>query len=115
MLLLMNTLDTGFGFWNPLVWLAALLAAVIIALVIRSFGAKDYKKGTDQTLPFLSGDKQAEVEYIHVRASNLYWGYLEALKGYYSRVVPLHTGIMTDYLLWLFGTMAAVMIIGLLV
>jgi len=114
MLILMTQLDTGFGVWDPLVWLAALAVAIILGFIIRSFGVKDYKKGTDQTLPFLSGDKQENVEYIHIRASNLYWGYLDALKGYYSRLIPLHTGIVTDYLLWLFGTMAAAMIIGLL-
>jgi hypothetical protein len=28
---------------------------------------------------------------------------MDALRVYYAGLVPVHTGILTDYLLWLFG------------
>ncbi|WP_062397778.1 hypothetical protein [Methanogenium cariaci] len=38
-------------------------------------------------------------------------GFTEAMKGYYARVVPpLHTGCLTDYVLWFLGTFALLFI-----
>jgi hypothetical protein len=105
------TLQTGYGAWDPLVWLLVFVVTLIASYVIRGMGEKKYREDTDQTRPFLSGNKVPEGH--HIRASNLYWGYLEALKGYYQRMVPLHTGIPTDYALWLFGVMSLMLLIGL--
>ena len=44
----------------------------------------------------------------HVRAHNLYWGFFEAMKRYYDPVVRAHTGIVNDYLIWMFGLIALV-------
>ena len=107
------TLQTGFGSWNALIWLASFCVALVLAYVIRGAGRKDYRKGTGQTKPFISGNEEPGGGASHIPASNLYWGFLEALKGYYQKLVPLHTGVATDYVLWLFGVMAVVLIIGL--
>ena len=106
-------LDSGFGTWAPLVWVAAFLLALTVGYVIRSFGKSDYKKDSEQTKPFLSGNEEPDENLIHVRGSNLYWGYLEALKGYYEKLTALHTGSMADYLLWFFGVMAIMVLLGL--
>lgn len=105
------TLQTGTGFWNPILWILAFAIAFIIAFLIWSFGEKDYKKDTQQVKPFLSGNVEPGKGDVHVRAGNLYWGFTDALKGYYSRVVPLHTGILNDYVLWFIGIIAIVLII----
>jgi hypothetical protein len=109
------TLHTGFGAWNPAIWLAAFAVAVVVTLLIRAWGRKDYRKGTNQTKPFISGNEEPSHSGGHIPASNLYWGFLESLKAYYERLVPLHTGVPTDYLIWLLGVMAVVMVIGLVI
>ena len=30
----------------------------------------------------------------------MYWGFTHALKGYYDKLVPLHSGVVNDYLSW---------------
>jgi ABC-type multidrug transport system permease subunit len=105
------TLQTGTGFWNPIAWIIAFIIAIILSYIIWSFGEKDYKKETIQTSPFLSGNPEPQKGEMHVRAGNLYWGYLEALQGYYSRLIPLHSGIINDYVIWFLGVMAIVLVI----
>ena len=107
-----QTLQTGAGAWNPLLWLLALVVALGVALAIRSRGRKDFREG-DGRKPFISGNEEPAGGAGHVPASNLYWGFLESLKGYYARVVPAHTGVPTDYVAWLLGTLALMLIIGL--
>jgi hypothetical protein len=108
---LVESLSTGTGFWNPLAWLIAVLVAAVIVYLIRQRGESGYKKGTTQTVPFISGNPEPEKEMVHVRASNLYWGYLDALKGYYNFIVPAHTGVLNDYVLWYLGTTAALFVV----
>ena len=108
---LFESLSTGTGFWNPLAWLIAILVAAVIVYLIWRRGESGYKKGTAQTVPFISGNPEPGKEMVHVRASNLYWGYLEALKRYYDLIVPAHTGIVNDYVLWYLGVTALLMIV----
>ena len=103
------TLDTGAGFWTPVLLLLGLLVCIIIVLVIRAFGEKSYKRGTEQTKPFLSGNAEGNKDNMHVRAGNIYWGFLEALKEYYKPTTEAHTGDVTDYLIWYVGVMAVVL------
>ena len=106
------TLTTGSGTWNPLLWLLAFLVALAAAWLIRALGRKDYREGV-QAEPFISGNEEPENGGGHIPASNLYWGFTEAMKAYYQRLVPLHTGVPTDYVAWLLGVMALMLIIGL--
>ncbi|KQC03263.1 MAG: hydrogenase [Methanoculleus sp. SDB] len=105
------TLQTGTGFWNPVIWIIAFVIAFILAYLIWMLGEKDPKKTGDLIRPYLSGNPEPAKEAVHVPGGNLYWGFTEALQGYYSRVVPLHTGILTDYLLWFLGVMAFVLVL----
>ena len=107
------TLETGAGVWNPLVLVVVMVVATIITLVIRSIGEKGFKKGTRQQVPFISGNVP-EGEDTLVKGSNLYWGFVEAFKGLYDKLIPLHTGVATDYVLWGFAVMAVIIVIGLL-
>ncbi|KQC08664.1 MAG: hydrogenase [Methanolinea sp. SDB] len=108
---LIASLYTGSGYWNPLVWLIAIVVVVVIIYLIWSRGESGYKKGTLQTTPFISGNPEPEKSGVHIPGGNLYWGYTEALKGYYSRLVPLHTGSLNDYLLWYLGVTAIIMVL----
>ena len=106
------TLTTGSGTWNPLLWLLAFVVALGIAWLIRTRGRKDFRPG-DGLKPFISGNEEPENGGGHIPASNLYWGFTEAMKAYYQRLVPLHTGVPTDYVAWLLGVMALMLVIGL--
>jgi len=97
---LLETFSTGSGFWNPLVWGCAITVAFIIMYVLRSFGKKDYKEGTGQTQAFLSGNPEYEKEQMHVKGSNVYWGFTEALSWAYKVFEKMHTGNVSDYILW---------------
>jgi len=96
----LNTLETESGFWNPLVWGTIILISFIIVYAIRSFGKTGYKKGTEQTKPFLSGNIEGDKDKSHVKASNLYWGFIESLRGLYNTLTKMHTGNVNDYVLW---------------
>lgn len=109
-----QTLITGSGYWNPLLWLLALVVGLVVALAIRSRGRKDFREGEGRA-PFISGNKEPEQGGGHIPASNIYWGFLESLKGYYARLVPLHTGVPTDYVAWLLGIMALMLVVALTV
>lgn len=108
---LISTLTTGTGFWNPIAWILGIGVTAIVAWLIYSFGEKGFKPGTARADPFISGNPEPEKGLVHVRAGNLYWGYLEALKGYYDRVVPLHTGHLHDYVLWYLGMTALFLVL----
>ncbi len=93
------TLSTGFGSWNAIFWLAAFIVAMIIGWIIWRRGEGDHPAGKDGAAPYLSGNKEPEKGAVHIRGGNLYWGYTDALSGYYRWIKPLHTGNASDYVL----------------
>lgn len=107
------TVQTGFGVWNPVGWLIAFGVALGIAMAIRTLGRKDFRKD-DGRKPFISGNEEPAHGGGHIPASNMYWGFLESMKTYYGRIVPLHTGVLTDYLTWVLAVMALMLVIGLM-
>jgi hypothetical protein len=82
------------GYWSPLVWLASFVIVLAIALLIRSRGEKGFKHGTEQTLPFFSGNVQ---ERKNIHSSNLYWGFTTRLSKQLRLLTRAHTGIVNDY------------------
>lgn len=96
----LEKLTTDSGWWNPLVWGIVIVIAFLIIYVIRGFGKKEYKEGTEQTKVFLSGNPEYEKEKMHVKASNVYWGFMESLKWVYKILEKMHTGNVSDYVLW---------------
>lgn len=102
---------TGYGVWDPVAWLAAFVAALVVVYLIWKRGESSYKKGTELERPYLSGNPEPEKAEVHIRASNLYWGFLQALETYYDTVVPVHTGVLTDYMIWFVAVTALLLVI----
>lgn len=105
------TLNTGYGSYNPVYYLIALIITLIIGWIIWSLGRSDYNTSASSTAPFLSGNEEPQKEAVHIRASNLYWGYTDALSGYYNIIKPLHTGNTQDYLLAYLAVTALLIIV----
>ena len=97
---LIKSLTTNSGFWNPLVWGLAIVIAFLIIYILRGYGKKEYKKETEQTKVFLSGNPELEKEKMHVKADNVYWGFMESLKWLYGVLDKMHTSNVSDYILW---------------
>jgi hypothetical protein len=107
----MFTIETGSGFWNPLIWLSAMVIAFLIAYILRGMGRKEYKEKTDQTQSFLSGNPEYEKEQMHIKGSNVYWGFTESLKWGYNVLRRMHTGNVSDYVLWFVIVIATLFIV----
>lgn len=95
-----ETLSSSSGLWNPLVWITAVVIAFLVAYIIRGKGRTDYKKGTEQTKPFLSGNPEGDKEKMHIKGSNMYWGFTESMKWIYNILEKMHNGNISDYVLW---------------
>jgi len=87
-------LTTEAGHWDPILWLAAFTIILAIVYIIRSRGYKKYKRGTEQTLPFFSGNLPPAA---NIKSSNIYWGFFEAMGRYYKWLRRAHTGVVNDY------------------
>ncbi len=108
---LLETLKTGSGFWNPIVWVVAITIIFLLVYVLRGLGKKEYKKETGQTQAFLSGNPEYEKELMHVKSSNMYWGFTETMKSIYTVLKKMHNGNASDYVLWFLIIMAVVFVI----
>ncbi len=107
----MFTLESGSGFWNPLIWVLILAIAFLLFYGIRGFGKSLYKKGTEQTKVFLSGNQEPTQENMHIKASNLYWGFTTSMKSLYDVLRKMHTGNTSDYLLWFIIVLAVLFLL----
>jgi len=107
----MATLGFGLDFWDPIVCITAFLVLIAVIYFLRSRGQKKYKKGTAQTQIFLSGEEPPGAEQRHIKAHNIYWGFFQALKGYYDPTIKAHTGIINDYVIWFIAIAAATVVI----
>ena len=106
------TLQTNHGGWSARPCVLVFVAAVGVALWIRSVGRGDTRTGGDSQKPFISGNDLANPEDARVAASHMYWGFLEALRGYYSRLMEFHSGVLTDYVMWFLVVLAVLMAAG---
>jgi hypothetical protein len=107
----MFTLETGSGFWNPLIWGIAIVVTFLILYIIRGLGKKEYKEKTGQTQAFLSGNPEYEKEEMHIKGSNVYWGFTETLRWAYKVLEKMHNGNVSDYVFWFVVVLAVVFIL----
>ncbi|MEM0360004.1 MAG: hypothetical protein QXK06_01530 [Candidatus Diapherotrites archaeon] len=84
--------------WSPLVFIVSIVLVSLVVVVVRFFGKKDFVDGKFRADAFLSGNKPEEKH--EVKASNFFWGFFEALKGYYEKMLAIHTGLLNDYIFW---------------
>lgn len=113
--LILETLDTGTGYWHPLVWITSFVIIFLLVFIFRGFGNKKYKKGTGQTQAFLSGNVEYDKQFMHVQSSNLYWGWTESLKWVLDALKKMHTGNVSDYVLWFVVVMGLLLLsVGLI-
>ncbi len=105
--------STPSGFWDPLRWIIVMIIALLISYYIWKRGNPKHKKG-EQIKPFFSGYDAPSPEDAHIRAGNIYWGFITALKRYYAFVKSIHTGNINDYIGWYVGIMALMLIVFLL-
>jgi len=96
----LTAINDDIRIWNPLIWVLAIIIALLVVYIIRGFGRRDYKEGTGQTQAFLSGNPEYEKEKMHVPGENVYWGFTHALKWVYDIFNKMHTGNVSDYVLW---------------
>ena len=101
---------TGQGFWHALIWLAAALGVLLLSLALWSMGRREFRRGTEAELPFVSGER---VEDPKVGAPHLYWGFAEALRPFLERLRNLHSGLIGDYVGW-FAVILAVTLLLLM-
>jgi hypothetical protein len=101
-------LETGAGFWNPLVWLLSLFIIVLLVYFVRCFGEKKYNSGIEQTTSFYSGNTPPN---LPIKCNNIYWGFFKALDKYYKVLMNIHTGLVSDYVSWFILTI----VLGLIV
>jgi len=83
----------------------------LIVIYIRNKGEDSYKKNTEQDKPFISGNPEESKESSHLGASHIYWGFKEALKGYYNPLAKIHTGNINDYSSWIIVITVVILII----
>ncbi len=102
---------TGQGYWSALIWVAAALGVLVLAFGVWGRGRREYKRGTEQELPFVSGER---MENPHVGALHLYWGLTEALRPLLERLRNWHSGVVNDYAGW-FVVILGVILLLLLV
>jgi hypothetical protein len=97
---MIGTVATGFGFWNPLIWIVVIVVSFLFSWILWRCGEADYEETIEQTAPYLSGIAEPEKGIVHIRAGNMYWGFTKALSEYYDHLIPLHSGVVNDYVSW---------------
>ncbi|MBC8500043.1 MAG: hydrogenase [Candidatus Atribacteria bacterium] len=107
---MLGLLETGSGSWSAIIWIVLVLVIGSIVIYIRNKGEGSYKKNTEQDKPFISGNPEESKESSHLSASHIYWGFTEALKGYYNPLVKMHTGNINDYSSWIIVIAAIILI-----
>ncbi|MGQ9546727.1 MAG: hydrogenase [Dehalococcoidia bacterium] len=107
-------LESGYLFWNPLIWFMGFVGVLIVVHFLTARGQKKYKKDTEQTRVFVSGEEVPKPEQRHITVGNIYWGFFETLKEYYNGILRPHTGIINDYIIWFVGGLALTVIILLI-
>ena len=103
---------TNTGVWDPIFWTIAFLVAVAVGLFLVRGAPRGKQLTGDAGMPFLSGNPEEVKKNIQV--SNMFWGLMQALKGYYKVMDDMHTGILHDYVFWYVAVLAVALVIVLL-
>lgn len=106
------------GVWEPVSWLLILciaLLAITIVAVASKYDSVSQRSGeavdTKYEL-FYGGEAQ---EFSQVGGEDLFWGFKQNWRGYFSFMHKLHSGVVNDYALWAMIDLALVMLFSLIV
>lgn len=103
------------SFWNPVLWLT-LLVIVMLGVFIVIIGGDNERGSMLQTretatdgkyATFFSGEQQL---HSHMGGSDLFWGFKHDMKPYFEFIEEKHSGVLTDYTLWMIVAMAVIVV-----
>jgi hypothetical protein len=61
--------------------------------------------------PYLFGNPtEIDGKPIVIPASNVYWGFIKAMKRYYKPMEKMHSGLINEYVFWFVATAGIVML-----
>ncbi|MBC7114179.1 MAG: hypothetical protein PWR13_91 [Archaeoglobi archaeon] len=111
-------IETGFGYWNPIVWVALFILMFIGGYLIAKYAegrAMPYRGDEYESDVFLSGFGEKEQKELSYPSKHLYWGFRKALEGaWYRAAVEEHSGILTTYVFWIVILLLILLIIVIL-
>ncbi|MBA5941839.1 MAG: hypothetical protein H0M93_00670 [Methanophagales archaeon] len=114
------TFVTEFGYWNAFAFAFAILVSLLISGALGEWAkrmAPEYRKGREEGKMFLSGEDESAVrelqatKELQVSCHNLFWGFREALRSYYTEAKKEHSGVLSQYTFWLIVVLAVVFLI----
>ena len=106
------------GVWNPTNWLILLMIALLsicIVAIASKYDAVRENKGEKVALKYSLFYGGEETEFSQVGGGDLFWGFKQNWRHYFSFMHNLHSGIVNDYSLWAVVALALAMVYALIV
>ncbi|MCD6157889.1 MAG: hypothetical protein J7J27_06035 [Euryarchaeota archaeon] len=98
---MINTLESPLGMWDPLYIIYFITLLLLVGITYWSLGGFHAKTGGEGGKPFLSGeDVLLYVRYARVEGEHALWGLREGLGKFFTTIKDMHSGILTDYVIW---------------
>ena len=106
------------GVWNPGNWLILLLIALLsicIVAVASKYDAVRQNKSEKVEAKYSLFYGGEPTEFSQVGGGDLFWGFKQNWRHYFSFMHDLHSGIVNDYSLWAVVALALAMVYALIV
>ena len=94
----------GSGMWAPVSWLLLLMISLLAVTIVAVLGrydqvseCKDAELADTKYALFFGGER---TEYSQVGGEDLFWGFKQNWRHYFSFMHELHSGVVNDYALW---------------
>ncbi|MCM1992690.1 complex I subunit 5 family protein [Oceanirhabdus seepicola] len=100
------------GYYSPINWLILFVILLVGFMVIAAFNVKRHttsQANIDDTKYDIFTGGEAE-EHSHMAGNDLFWGLKHQFKPFFDGMKNAHSGIVNDYVLWVVGTLAVVII-----
>jgi len=103
------------SYWNPVLWLTLLVIVLLGVFIVILSGDNERGKTLQAVEPvtdgkyatFFSGEHQL---HSHMGGSDLFWGFKHDMKPYFEFIEEKHSGILTDYTLWMIVAIADIVV-----
>ena len=96
----MFTIETGSGFWTPIVWVIAAVVILLLLVILRGRGRSDSKVGAEKLGLLMLDDREIKDEQKQLKNNSLFWGFVQNLSGVYSWLEKIFQSNIRDYVLW---------------